>query len=164
MMNKFKKIGIGALVTSVLALGGVSTGFAAGDAVKGEKVFKRCKACHQIGVDAKNKVGPTLNGVIGRPAGVVVGFKYGKGIETARGEIGDDADGDGYLDKPEGFEGLVWTEEALLGYLENPKKYISDYIGKSAQVRMALRLKKEDQRADVIAYLKKIGLDGNPAQ
>jgi len=78
--------------------------------------------------------------------------------------VGEDADGDGYLDVPEGSTGLVWTEENLLAYLLNPKKYLIEVTGnKKAKARMALRLKKEDQRANVIAYLKTFGLDGNPA-
>ena len=163
MTISIKAIGLGALLSAGLAVG-MTSGVAAADAVAGEKIFKRCKACHVVGPDAKNKVGPQLNGVVGRTAGIAVGFKYGTGIVEARGDIGEDTDGDGYLDVPEGSTGLVWTEEALLEYLINPKAYLIKVTGnKKAKVRMALRLKKEDQRANVIAYLKTFGLDGNPA-
>ena len=157
-----KTIGLSALFSAGLAVS-MSSGAVAADAVAGEKIFKRCKACHLVGPEAKNKNGPQLNGIVGRHAGISASFKYGTGIVEARGEVGDDADGDGYLDVPEGSTGLVWTEEALLGYLLNPKKYLVEVTGnKNAKARMALRLRKEDQRANVIAYLKTIGLDGNP--
>lgn len=163
MNNPLKTLAVSTLLASAMALTATS-GASAGDAVAGEKVFKRCKACHTVGPDAKNKIGPTLNGIVGRAAGVSVGYKYGTGLVEARGDIGEDADGDGYLDAPEGFAGLVWNEETLFGYLEDPKKYIRGHTGNAkAKVKMALKLKKEDQRKDVIAYLKTIGLDGNPA-
>ncbi|MEP3232181.1 MAG: c-type cytochrome [Hyphomicrobiales bacterium] len=163
MTISIKTIGLSALFGVGLAVG-MTGGAVAADAVAGEKIFKRCKACHVVGPDAKNKNGPQLNGIVGRTAGISDGFKYGTGIIEARGEVGDDADGDGYLDVPEGSSGLVWTEEALLEYLINPKAYLIKVTGnKKAKARMALRLKKEDQRANVIAYLKTFGLDGNPA-
>ena len=163
MTISLKALGISALFATGFAVS-LTGGAVAADATAGEKVFKRCKACHTVGPEAKNKVGPHLNGIVGRAAGVAAGFKYGTGIIEARGEVGEDADGDGYLDTPEGFDGLVWTEETLFGYLENPKKYLIEVTGNSkAKARMALRLKKEDQRKDVIAYLKTIGLDGNAA-
>ncbi|MEP1444078.1 MAG: c-type cytochrome [Hyphomicrobiales bacterium] len=164
MTFSLKSIGLGAVVATGFALG-MTSGAAAADAVAGEKIFKRCKACHVVGPDAKNKNGPQLNGIVGRMAGISDGFKYGSGIIEARGEVGEDADGDGYLDVPEGSTGLVWTEEALLEYLLNPKKYLIKVTGNDkAKARMALRLKKEDQRANVIAYLKTFGLDGSPAE
>ena len=164
MTFSLKSIGLGAVVATGFALG-MTSGAAAADAVAGEKIFKRCKACHVVGPDAKNKNGPQLNGIVGRMAGIADGFKYGSGIIEARGEVGEDADGDGYLDVPEGSTGLVWTEEALLEYLLNPKKYLIKVTGNDkAKARMALRLKKEDQRANVIAYLKTFGLDGSPAE
>ena len=49
----------------------------------GEKVFKKCKSCHQVGVGAKNKTGPILTGVIGRPAGSIEGYKYSKSMAAA---------------------------------------------------------------------------------
>ena len=163
MNNPLRTLAVSTLLASAMALTATFSA-SAGDAVAGEKVFKRCKACHTVGPDAKNKVGPQLNGIVGRAAGVAVDYKYGTGIIEARGEIGDDANGDGYLDVAEGSTGLVWTEETLFGYLEDPKKYIRAHTGnENAKVKMTLKLKKEDQRKDVITYLKTIGLDGNPA-
>ena len=102
---------------------------AEGDAGAGENVFKKCKACHAVGDDAKNKSGPILNGIVGATAGAVEGFKYSKAI-MAKNE-----------------EGFVWDEESLAEFLEKPKKYLP-------KTKMAFAgLKKEEDRANVIAYL-----------
>lgn len=96
---------------------------------KGEKVFKKCKACHQVGEGAKNVVGPVLNGVIGRTAGTAADYKYSKAMIAA------------------GEGGMVWNEDNLKGYLENPKKFI-------AKNKMSfVGLRKEKDRDAVIAYL-----------
>src|SRR3546814_9912651 len=71
-MSKFLEF----VAAAALALALPSAASAAGDAASGEQVFKRCTACHAVGEDAKNKVGPQLNGVVGRAAGTVEGFKY----------------------------------------------------------------------------------------
>ncbi len=117
------------VIAVAAALGAMSTGaFAEGDVAKGEKVFKKCKACHAADKE-KNKVGPHLVGIIGRQAASVDGYKYGKGITEAAEKIG------------------VWDEAKLMEYLADPKGYIG---GKS---KMTFKLKKEDQRKDVTAYL-----------
>ena len=103
----------------------------------GEKVFKKCKACHAVGEGAKHKIGPQLNGIFGRTAGTAEGFKkYSKDMKGA----GDD--------------GLVWTEETLATFLAKPKAMIK-------RTKMSFAgLKKEDDLAAVIAYLKVMGSDG----
>ncbi len=103
----------------------------AGDAAKGEKVFKKCQACH-VATEEKNKVGPHLKGVVGRQAASVEGYKYGEGITAKAAEIG------------------AWDEAKLSAYLEDPAAFIG---GKS---KMAFKLKKEDERKDVVAYLKSL--------
>ena len=104
---------------------------AAQDAENGEQVFRKCRACHQIGDGAKNTVGPQLNGVVGRPAGSVEGFNYSQANKEA------------------GAKGLVWTEEKLMEYLENPRGFMP-------KNKMAFAgLKDEADRKDVIAFLKK---------
>ena len=101
------------------------------DATKGEVVFKKCAICHEVGPTAKVKVGPILNDVIGRQAGTLPGFAYSPGMKEA------------------GEKGLAWNDESLGKYLENPKEFVP-------KNKMAfVGLKKEDERADVIAYLKK---------
>ena len=102
---------------------------AEGDAAKGEKVFLKCKACHEV-EKGVNKVGPTLKGVVGRKAGSVEGFKYSEAM-TAKGA-----------------EGLVWDEANIASYLADPKGFIP-------KNKMAFNgLKKPEEVADVIAYLK----------
>lgn len=101
-----------------------------GDAAKGEKAFKKCKACHQVGDGAQNKVGPQLNGVLGRAFGAVEDFKYSSTLM----ELAAD---------PE----MVWTPETLDAFLTKPKDYI-----KGTKMSFA-GLRKEDERTDVIAYL-----------
>jgi cytochrome c len=101
------------------------------DAAKGETIFKKCAICHEVGPSAKVKVGPILNDVVGRQAGTLAGFAYSPAMKEA------------------GEKGLVWNDESLGKYLENPKEFVP-------KNKMAfVGLKKEDERADVIAYLKK---------
>ena len=102
----------------------------AGDGVKGAKIYKKCVSCHMIGDGAKNRVGPHLNGIIGREIGAIADYKYSKAMvkyaATAK----------------------VWSEENLAAYLESPRKLVKGG-------RMAFAgLRKEKDRADVIAYLK----------
>ena len=102
---------------------------AEGDAEAGEKVFKKCKACHAVGDKAKNKVGPILNGIVGAPAGQVEGFKYS----------------DALMEMAEG--GLVWDEASLSAFLTKPKDFM-----KGTKMSFA-GLRKEKDLANVIAYL-----------
>lgn len=124
---------IGKVMIAGLLLAGMAGAASAadGDAAAGEDVFKKCKACHDVGEGAKNKVGPQLNGIIGRKSGTVEGFSYSDANKAA------------------GEKGLVWTEEELMKYLENPRTYMPGN-------KMAFAgLKDEQDRKDVIAYLKK---------
>ncbi len=99
---------------------------------KGEKVFKKCKACHQVGEGAKHRTGPILNGVVDRAMAAAEGFKYSKAFVS------------------EGESGAVWSVENLDAFLANPKKYI-------AKNRMSFAgLKKDADRAAVIAYLQSV--------
>jgi cytochrome c len=108
---------------------------AEGDPEKGAKVFKKCAACHAVGESAKNKVGPQLNGVVGRPWGAIEGYKYSNALI----EMGD---------------GKVWDEENLQVYLTKPKALIKK--GKMAFAG----LRKEQDRDNVIAYLMQYKEDG----
>ena len=107
-----------------------------GDAAKGEKVFRKCMACHAVGADAANKVGPELNGIIGREAAAVAEFEYSDALVAKAGE------------------GLVWTPENLAAFLEKPRDYV-----KGTKMSFA-GLRKEDERADVIAYLAQFDAEG----
>jgi cytochrome c len=120
--------------------GGAAT---AQDAAKGEIVFKQCMACHRIGEGAKILIGPVLNNVIGRQAGTYPDFKY-SAINKAAGEAG-----------------LVWSEDLIFEYLPDPNAFLRKFLtdkGKADQATgptlMTFRLANEQQRKDVIAYIK----------
>lgn len=111
----------------------VAAAFDADLAADGEKVFRKCKSCHQVGEGAKNRVGPILNGVVDQAAGAVDGFKYSKPLMAM-------AEG-----------GLVWNETELAAFLEKPKAYM-----KGTKMSFA-GLKKEEDQLAVIEYLKSFG-------
>ena len=101
-----------------------------GDAAKGEEVFKKCQACHQLGQGAEDRVGPHLNGIFGRRAGAHADFNYSNDMVMM------------------GKDGLTWTLATLDAYLENPKALVS-------RTRMNFAgLKKPQDRADILAYLR----------
>ena len=99
---------------------------AMGDVAHGEKVFKKCSACHMIAADGKNKIGPNLWGVIGRTAGAIDGYNYSKAMTAYAKE---------------------WTFEEMNSYLIKPQAYIKG-------TKMAFAgLRKEKDRASVILYM-----------
>ncbi|MDH7803634.1 cytochrome c [Rhizobium sp. AN70] len=100
-----------------------------GDVVKGEAVFKRCSACHAIGEGAKNKVGPQLNGIIGRAAGGAPDYTYSNAMKKA------------------GEDGQVWTAAELRDFLSSPKKKIPGNKMASAGVS------KPEELDNLIAYI-----------
>lgn len=116
--------------TALLAVSYLASGVAhaAGDADAGKKVFTKCMACHEAATD-KNKVGPSLHGVIGRTAGTHPDFKYSDAMTKA------------------GADGLVWDEANIAAYLKAPKEKIPGN-------KMAFAgLKDDTDIANVIAYL-----------
>ena len=132
---------VGAIAAGIATFGGTAM---AQDAEKGETVFKQCMACHRVGDDAKNGVGPVQNNVIGRKAGTVEGFNYSE-INKAAGEAG-----------------LIWTEENVFAYLEDPNAFLRKFLTEKGKpefadksTKMAFKLADEQKRKDVIAYLKK---------
>ena len=104
----------------------ISALMAMGDLATGEKVFKKCAACHSIVKGGKNNIGPALYNVVGRQVGVVNDYKYSKALSEYK---------------------KVWTFEELNGYLIRPAKWIKG-------TKMAFAgLRKEKDRASVILYL-----------
>ncbi len=112
-----------------LIVGTAGAAMAAGDVDNGAKLYKRCKACHTLDEGGKNKVGPNLFGIFGREAGTLEGFKFSKAMKASD---------------------VVWDEATLDQFLTKPKKFIP-------KTKMGFPgLKKEGQRADIIAYLMKM--------
>ena len=106
---------------------------AEGDAAKGEKVFRKCQACHMVGEGAENRVGPVLTGIVGREIASVEDFDYSDALKELAA-----ADG-------------TWTPEELAAFLEKPRDFAKG-------TKMSFPgLRKEDERADVIAYLASFG-------
>ena len=97
-----------------------------GDTGRGATVFKKCMQCHSA-VEGKNGTGPSLYGIVGRPAGSIPNFRYSEANRTS---------------------GITWTEQEMFVYLENPKKKVPKTIMAFAG------LPKAQDRADVIAFLK----------
>ncbi len=117
------------IVAMLLLLAGAAQA-AEGNAKDGEEVFRKCRACHEVGPEAKNKLGPVLNGIVGRKAATVEGYNYSPANKKA------------------GEEGWVWTDANLDKYLTNPRAAMPGN-------RMSFAgLPDAQDRADVIAYLK----------
>jgi cytochrome c len=128
--DNVKLIGVSVVAATLFASMGVAV---AQDAAAGEKVFAKCKICHQIGEGAKNMVGPVLNGVVGRKAGSYPDYHYSDANKNS---------------------GLTWDEATLKEYLKDPK-------AKVPGTKMVFPgLKSDDEIANVIAYLKQFGPDG----
>ena len=125
-----KNIIILLLLFGAIQVLGATPAIAGGDAVRGKKVFNKCKACHSIKA-GKHKIGPSLAGVIGRKAGTAKGFKRYKGLKGAD---------------------WAWDEETLDDYLTNPKLFVKSRNKRKSA--MMLKLKKKRDRDNVIAYLK----------
>ena len=109
----------------------------AADPAAGEKAFAVCKACHKVGEGAKNGVGPTLNGVVGRAAGAVEGYKYSDAMASS---------------------GITWDEANLAEYIKNPKTKIP------GNKMMYAGVKDDTKLADIVAYLGQFNADGTKKQ
>ena len=124
------------LLAGMMALIAPTMAFAEGDAKKGEKRFKKCAACHQVGAEAKNSLGPHLNGIVGRAAGSVEGYEYSDAVKNS---------------------GITWTEENLVKWISKVKVDGKNTPGNKVMIpgnKMIYSGMKEDQAKDVVAYLK----------
>jgi len=123
--------------TKTLSLAGaiaLFAGAAAAEDVKdGQKVFNQCRACHTIGENARNGVGPILNGLFGRKAGTIEGFKYSDANKNS---------------------GVTWDEKTFAKYIKDPKAFMPGnqmtFIG----------IKNDDQIANLTAFLRQYDKDG----
>ncbi|HIC81550.1 MAG TPA: cytochrome c family protein [Kiloniellaceae bacterium] len=119
------------LMAAAVAVGLSAPAMAAGNPANGEKLFKKCAACHSL-EEGKKKVGPSLYKIFGTTPGQVLKFRYSKGLVEY------------------GQTGVVWDAETLDAWLTKPKDVVK-------RTKMAFRgLKKAQERADLIAYLQSL--------
>ena len=104
------------------------------DLAAGEQSFRKCRACHAVGADARNKVGPVLNGLDGRKSGTIAGYSYSDANKNA---------------------GITWSEASFKEYIHNP-------MAKVPGTKMAfVGIKNEKEIANLWAYLKQFKADGS---
>ena len=111
----------------------IVVGAQAQDVAAGEQSFRKCLPCHSVGEDAKNKVGPQLNGIDGRHSGSAADYNYS---DANKGS------------------GIVWNQEVFLDYIKDPR-------AKIAGTKMIFPgIKNEKEAGDLWAYLAQFGADG----
>jgi cytochrome c len=111
------------------------TGAQAQDAAAGKSSFNKCLACHAIGENAKNKVGPELNGLDGRKSGTVEGYNYSEANKNS---------------------GITWSKDVFLEYIKDPKAKIPG-------TKMAFAgIKNENEANNLWAYVSSFDKDGKP--
>lgn len=116
-------------VSPLLFLVSLEPALADGHAEEGARLFRRCASCHEVGPDARNKVGPHLNEIMGRTAASLEGFRFSRAL-TAMGE-----------------DGLVWDEELMDAFLTRPSDFVPG-------TRMSFSgVRKESDRHELIAFL-----------
>jgi len=120
------------LIAAVLA---ASAGAAlAQDVAAGEQSFRKCLPCHSVGDDAKNKVGPVLNGLEGRKSGTIEGYTYTEANKNS---------------------GITWSEDTFKDYIKDPRAKIPG-------TKMVFAgIKNDKEVTDLWAYLKQFGPDGH---
>lgn len=121
------------LVLGTALIAALATTATAADVENGKTIWNKCRACHQVGENAKNLVGPVLNGLFGRKAGTVEGYNYTEANKSS---------------------GIVWDDATFREYIKNPKAKIPN-------TKMVFAgLTDEQDIDDLIAYLKQFGPDG----
>jgi cytochrome c len=119
---------------TLVATMGLANAAAAQDLAAGEQSFRKCGPCHAVGEDARNKVGPVLNGLDGRKSGTVADYSYSEANKTAE---------------------ITWGEASFKEYIQNP-------MAKVPGTKMAFAgIKNEKEIAVLWAYLKQFNADGS---
>jgi cytochrome c len=121
------------LAAGALAIVSMVPAAQAQDVGAGEKVFKKCLPCHAVGPDARNKVGPALNGLAGRTAGSVAGYNYSKANKES---------------------GIVWDEATFKEYIKDPRAMI-----KGTKMVFA-GIKDDEDIANLWAFLAQFDAEG----
>ena len=122
------------IAVAFAAILAASSALAAGDPAVGEKIFAKCKVCHQIGPNAKNMVGPEQNGIDGRKSGQQPGYNYSDANKNS---------------------GVTWNHDTFVKYIENPKAMVPG-------TKMVFPgLPKEQDREDLWAYMSQFNADGS---
>ncbi len=134
---------------AALALAGpaFADGHASGDADAGERVFNKCKSCHMIVSDSGEDIvkggrtGPNMYGLMGRVPGSVEDFRYGDDLVAAGAMF------------PDG-----WNEEMFVAYVQDPRGWLRETLDDSkARSKMSFKLRKEEEAANVWAYIVSVG-------
>ncbi|MGV3489790.1 MAG: c-type cytochrome [Devosia sp.] len=120
------------LLPALAALALLSAPVAAQDIAAGANVFRKCQACHMVGDDAVNRVGPVLTGVVGRPAASLPDYNYSAALTELAAA------------------GLVWTPEELAKFLQKPRAFVP-----GTKMAFAGLLNASDI-ANLIAYLESV--------
>lgn len=131
--TRMKSISLLTLAAGAALTALTTVAFAAGDPAAGEKVFAKCKACHQVGETAKNAIAPELNGIDGRKAGAAEGYNYSEAMKNS---------------------GITWDEAVFLEFIKNPKAKVPG----TKMVFQGLPSQKDAE--NVWAYLSSFGADG----
>ena len=133
----FRRRGI--IAASILSMLFGGTAMAA-DASRGAQIFMQCRVCHSPDKGV-NRVGPSLYGIINRPAGSISDYAYSPAMVAAA------------------KKGLVWSPENIVEYLRNPHEYLGKYVGDpNARNKMPFSLADQQSREDVVAYLKTLSV------
>ncbi|MDJ1009100.1 MAG: cytochrome C [Paracoccaceae bacterium] len=140
------KVLIAGAVSVLMAAPAFAEGHADVDA--GMEAFSQCQTCHIVQDDEGNllagrnaRQGPNLYNIVGRQAGSVEGFRYRPDLVAA------------------GEAGLVWTEEDLVVYLQDPNQFLSDTLDKRARSGMAYRVRTEEEAVNLAAFLASVSPD-----
>ena len=121
------------ILASAMVMAALTHVAQAQDVAAGEQSFKKCFPCHSVGEDAKNKVGPVLNGLDGRHSGTIPDFNYSDANKNS---------------------GITWNEDAFKDYIKDPRAKIPN-------TKMIFPgIKNEKEAGDLWAYLKQFGPDG----